>query len=260
MEKLGNMINLANKEIVITGAAAGIGNATALRFAEAGADLHLIDIDQKGLEKTKKEAEEYGVHIEIYRVDLSNKSEIDNFWSELDATPDILVNIAGIFPFKELIKLEEDFLLKVYRVNLFSVFWMCKNFIKKLLEAKKQGVIVNTSSIEAILPVEENLAHYTSSKAAILALTRAIARDYGKYGIRANAVLPGGIKTPGVMKTAAKLGPKALKLGKEYTKRVPLGRFGEPDEVATVILFLATDLAKYVTGAGIPVDGGLSSM
>ncbi|MGQ4892880.1 MAG: SDR family NAD(P)-dependent oxidoreductase [Candidatus Njordarchaeia archaeon] len=260
MKKLVEMLNLSNREVVITGAAAGIGKATALRFAETGANLHLIDIDLNGLEKTKKEAEELAAKVNIYRIDLSNKQEIDEFWNRLNSTPDILVNVAGIYPFKELTKLEEAFLLKIYKVNLFSVFWMCKNFIKKLLEAKKPGTIINTSSIEAILPVEANLAHYTSSKAAILALTRAIARDYGKYGIRANAVLPGGIKTPGVMKTASKLGPKALKIAKEYTKRVPIGRFGEPDDVATVILFLATDLSRYITGAGIPIDGGLTSM
>ncbi len=260
MKNLHELIELKGKTSIITGAAAGIGKATALRFAEAGSNLELIDIDKDGLNKTKKEAEKFGVTVNTHIVDLSDKQQIDKFWENLESTPDILINIAGIYPFKEMTEITEEFLDKIFKINYYSVFWMSQHFIKKLLKEKKEGIIVNTSSIEALLPFESNLAHYTSTKAAIIALTRAIARDYGKHGIRANVVAPGGIKTPGTMKIAAKMGPKALKKAKEYTSRVALGRFGEPDEVATVILFLASDMSKYITGAIIPIDGGLTSM
>ncbi|MHA1616700.1 MAG: SDR family NAD(P)-dependent oxidoreductase [Candidatus Njordarchaeales archaeon] len=258
MKPLCDLLRLDGKHAVITGAAAGIGKFTALRFAEAGASLHLIDIDEKGLEKTAEEARKYGVDVNTYNVDLSNAEMINNFWNQLNVTPDILVNVAGIYPFKEFTEVSEDLLMKVLNVNLLAVFRMCQHFVKKVLASKKEGVIVNVSSIEALVHVEPNLVHYTMTKGGIISLTRAIVRDYGARGIRANVVLPGGIKTPGVMKTASKLGPKAIKIGKEFINRVPARRLGEPDEVARIILILASPVASYINGAVLAIDGGLS--
>lgn len=260
LKKIEDLVSLRGKIAIVTGAASGIGKAVALRFAEARCNLHLIDIDDKGLTETKKDAEKFGVNVANHIVDLSNKKEIDEFWERIDGSSiDILANIAGIYPFIKFTEIDEDKLAKVFSINLFSVYWMCQNYIKARLKSKKGGVIINTTSIEAFLPFEENLSHYTGSKAGVVALTRALAKEYGKQGFRVNAVAPGGIKTPGVMKKAKELGFKSVQAYREFKKRLPLGRFGEADEVARVFLFLASDLSSYVNGAVIVVDGGFLS-
>lgn len=126
----------------------------------------------------------------------------------------------------------------------------------------RRGAIVNVSSIEAFLPVVRGVAHYDAAKAGVVALTRALAREYGKR-IRANVVVPGGIRTEGVReavrRTLLKVNWDKMATGFFFQARLPMGRFGDPDEVARVILFLVSDLASYVNGAVVPVDGGFLS-
>jgi 3-oxoacyl-[acyl-carrier protein] reductase len=124
------------------------------------------------------------------------------------------------------------------------------------------GVIINTGSIEAIMPLKEELSHYDISKAGVMALTRALASEYGKHGFRINVLVPGGVLTPGtksMAKEALKFKLGVVKSGIEYTMRTPLGRLGKPDEVARMALVLASDLAAYVQGTLIAVDGGFLS-
>jgi 3-oxoacyl-[acyl-carrier protein] reductase len=124
------------------------------------------------------------------------------------------------------------------------------------------GVIINVSSVEAILPFKGDLEHYTFSKAGIIALTRALAKEYGKHNFRLNVILPGGIITPGIQHIANKiygLRFDLLREGLEFRRRIPLGRFGEPDEVAKMTLVLASDISSYVTWAIIAIDGGFLS-
>lgn len=255
------MLNFRNKIVLITGAAGGIGEATAYRFAELGADLQLVDINLDGLKKVKENLSKFDVDVEIFRVDLSRKAEIDDLWEKISGRePDVLINNAGIYPFRDFLEIDENFLRKVIDVNWTSVFWMCQHMIKKRLN--KGGVIINIGTIEAILPFEKDLPHYTLSKAAVLALTRNLAKKYGKKGFRINAIIPGGILTPGFKKVAKnilKLDLSLVKTGIEFKWRLPLGRFGDPDEVARMIVVLASDLASYVHGALIPVDGGFLS-
>jgi 3-oxoacyl-[acyl-carrier protein] reductase len=126
----------------------------------------------------------------------------------------------------------------------------------------KGGVIINIGSIEAILPFKEELTHYNSSKAGVIALTRSLAKDYGKKGFRINAIIPGGIITPGTKSAAKeilKLNFGLVKTGINFKRRLPLGKFGQPDEVALMALVLASDLSSYVHGSLIPVDGGFLS-
>jgi len=145
-------------------------------------------------------------------------------------------------------------------INLHSVYWMCQHMIRRRL--KLGGVIVNVGSIEAILPFKEDLAHYSVSKAGVIALTRALAREFGRKGFRVNAVVPGGIATEGTKAVARGIFRLQLSLLKEgilFQQRLPLGRIGQPDEVARMVLVLASDLSSYVHGAVIPVDGGFLS-
>ncbi len=261
LPSLNELLSLEGKKALITGSDAGIGRAMAYRFAEAKADLALVDIDEKNLNSMKKELATFGVEIDAYKVNLSRKEEIDDLWKKLAGKePDILVNNAGIYPTKSFLEMDESFLKNVMDVNLNSVFWMCQHMIKSRL--KRGGVIINMGSIEAIMPFKEELSHYDISKAGVMALTRALASEYGKHGFRINVLVPGGIWTQGtknLAKDALKFKLKIFKSGIKYSMRNPLGRMGQADEIARMALVLAGDLSSYVHGSLIAVDGGFLS-
>jgi NAD(P)-dependent dehydrogenase (short-subunit alcohol dehydrogenase family) len=233
----------------------------AWRFAEAGGNLELLDIDEESLDVVRQELKQFNVEVNVHKVDLSRKEEIDALWRKLDGKePSILVNNAGIYPSKSFLDVDEAFLEKVMDVNLNSVFWMCQHMIRTRL--KKGGVIINLGSIEAIMPLKEGLCHYDISKAGIMVLSRALASEYGKHGFRINVLVPGGIWTPGtrnIAKEAMKLKFSVVRSGIEYNMRTPLGRLGKPDEIARMALVLASDLASYVNGTLVAVDGGFLS-
>ena len=252
------LISLEGKRALITGAAGGIGRAIAWRYAEAGAELQLVDVDAATLRTTAAELEAAGYRVASYVIDLSRKEQIDELWAQLAGRePDILVNNAGVYPFREFAGADEAFCRQVMEINYFSVSWMCQQMICR--RHKRGGVIINLGSIEAVLPFKEDLAHYSVSKAGVIALTRALAKEYARHGFRVNAILPGGILTPGT-KAAAKQVLRfrfdLIKTGIEFSQRLPVGRVGQPDEVARLALVLASDLATYVHGVAIPVDGG----
>lgn len=258
---LSDLISLKGKKALITGSAAGIGKAMAVRFAEAGAELELIDTNREGLRTLKKELSQLTPSINIHKVDLSKKEQIDDVWDHLEGEePDILINNAGVFPFRKFLEVDEVFLKKIMDINLNSTFWMCQHMIKR--RGKRGGVIINVGSIEAILPFEKDLVHYNVSKIGVIGLTRALAKEYGSNGFRINVIVPGGIVTPGtkaVAKEITQLKLGLLKTGLEFKVRLPLNRAGHPDEVARMALVLASDLSSYVHGALIPVDGGFLS-
>jgi NAD(P)-dependent dehydrogenase (short-subunit alcohol dehydrogenase family) len=190
---LSRLISLEGKKALITGSGAGIGTAIAQRFAEAGADLELVDVNEKSLVSAKEEIERFKVKVNTHKVDLSKREEIDALWKELQQKePDILVNNAGIYPTKSFLEVDEAFLKKVMDINLNSTFWMCQNMIRSRL--KKGGTIINLGSIEAVMPFKEELCHYDISKAGVMVLSRALASEYGKNGARAHR--PGSSKRP----------------------------------------------------------------
>jgi 3-oxoacyl-[acyl-carrier protein] reductase len=261
LPSLSELLSLKNKTVLITGAGSGIGEAIAGRFAEAGASLELVDIDEERLTKVKADLKQFNIEVGIHKIDLSKKEEINSLWKTLAGKePDVLVNNAGIYPSKCFLNVEEAFLQKVLDVNLKSVFWMCQHMIKTRI--KKGGVIINVGSIEAILPLKTDLCHYDLSKAGVMALTRALAAEYGKRGFRINVLVPGGVwteGTKGVAKDVLKFKPSIVSTSIEYGMRTPLGRMGSPDEIARMALVLASDFSSYVQGALIVVDGGFLS-
>lgn len=258
---ISELISLKGKCTLITGSAAGIGRAMACRFAEAGSNLELVDVNLEGLEKLKEDLSKYGVEASIHKVDLSRKEQIDSFWLSIRGKePDILVNNAGIYPFKDFMEVDEAFLRKVTDINYTSVFWMCQHMVKA--RHNVGGVIINVGSIEALIPFKDDVIHYTSSKASVIALTRALAKEYGKKKFRANVLIPGGIATEGTKSAAKevlKFNVGLIQDGIKFSSRLPIGRFGRPDEVALMALVMASDLASYVNGALIAVDGGFLS-
>lgn len=255
------LISMKGRRALITGAATGIGKAMAERFAEAGAELILVDIDEERLGEVTEELGEWGHPVSKAKVDLSKKNEIDELWKRLKGSePDTLVNNAGIYPFKEFLEIDEVFFDWVMSVNLDAVFWMCRHMI----EARKRrgGVIINVGSIEAILPFKKGMVHYDASKAGVIGLTRGLARDFGNKGFRINTLLPGGIVTTGTKNAATEFFKGNIGLAKDgydFMARLPMGRIGDPDEVARAAIFLACDLSSYITGALLAVDGGFLS-
>jgi 3-oxoacyl-[acyl-carrier protein] reductase len=270
---LQQLISLEGKRALVTGAASGIGRAVACRLAEAGAHLELVDVDEHCLKVVHGELERaqgsihgqiVGSHIvnshvvNSHVVNLARKPEVDQLWEGLKGhEPDILVNCAGIYPFKDFIHADEDFYRNVLEINLNAVYWMCQHMIASRL--KHGGVIINVASIEAAVAFKNDLAHYSVSKAGVVALTRSLAKEYGRHGFRVNAIMPGGIVTPGTRNAAMGILHfrfDLVKTGMDFMSRLPLGRLGQPDEVARVVLVLASDLSSYIHGAVIPIDGG----
>jgi len=258
---LSELISLKKRKALITGAAAGIGRAIAYRFAEAGANLELVDINEESLSAVSRELKQFNVEINVHRVNLAKKEEIESLWKTLDGgEPDILVNNAGIYPAKPFLNVDEAFLKKVMDINLNSVFWLCQHMIRSRL--KKGGVIINMGSIEAVMPLKQDLCHYDISKAGIMVLSRALASEYGRHGFRINVLVPGGTWTQGtknLAKEAVKLQFNIIKSGIEYNLRTPMGRLAKPDEIARMALVLASDLSSYVNGTLVAVDGGFLS-
>lgn len=259
---LKDLVSLEGSKALVTGAANGIGKAIAMRLAEAGAELVLIDYDPTSLQQLGDQLARHHHAPELHVMDLTRKAAIDAFWKHRDKQDiDILVNNAGIYPFKPFLDLDDEYLAKVMDTNLFSVLWMSQGFLRNRI--KKGGVIVNIGSVEAIMPFKKDVVHYSMSKVGVIALTRDLARDFGSKGFRVNAVIPGGIMTEGT-KAAAKraimtMDTRLMADSYNFYQRLPIGRFGNADEVARMVLVLASDLASYVHGALVPVDGGFLS-
>ncbi len=262
MRVMSELLSLAHRRALVTGAASGIGRAVALRLAEAGAELVLVDRDEGGLCSSAAAIHEVPgappARQEV--VDLATRAGIESLWQRLDPAPSVLVNAAGSYPFAPFLEIDEAAYREVVGVNLEAVFWMCQAMIRR--RRSQGGCIVNVASVEAVMPFKSGLAHYGPAKAGVIALTRSLAREHGRHGIRVNVVVPGWIDTPGTRRVARevlhfKLG--RLAEGLDYSRRLPLGRMGSADEVATVVAFLASDAAGYVQGAAVAVDGGFLS-
>lgn len=257
-------VDLAGRRVLITGASSGIGQAMAETFAVAGAELVLLDMDAEGLAQVCQSLQKVGSRSVVSRViNLGEKTEIDAFWSELGNgdIPDTIINNAAIYPMRAFLDVDAPLLDHVMQVNLESLFWMCQGFIKA--RRALGGVIVNLASIEAISAFKSDMVPYIVSKAGVLGFTRALAKEFGRKGFRVNALVPGAIRTPGTMSIAKTILSEGnfglLKTGYDFMQRLSLGRYGLPEEVASVALFLTSDLASYVHGAAIPVDGGFLS-
>ncbi len=256
-----DLISLASRRVLITGAASGIGKAIALRFADAGADLILLDSDAAGLAQVSSEVRELTGEILTQVVDVGEKAQVDAFWRRLGSgpgVPDTLINNAGCYPIRDYLEIDEAFLERTLRVNLLSTFWMTQAFIAA--RGHLGGIIVNVASLEALIPLRDDLIPYSVSKAGALALTRSLAHAYGRRGFRANTLVPGAIHSPNTQRqrdTALRhVDSDHTMSDYHYESRVGLGRWGEADEVARAALFLASDLASYVHGCILPVDGG----
>ncbi|MCD6519537.1 MAG: SDR family oxidoreductase [Anaerolineae bacterium] len=242
-------IDLSGKVALVTGGAAGIGRACAQTLAQAGALVVVVDINLPGAQET---IDSIGSGLAL-RCDLSDPQDVeamrDRVLTEMGKV-DILVNNAGIISYRRgigAVSLEEW--NKVIDVNLRGPFLVCRVFIE---EMKKLGwgKIINFSSLAARVGGIEVGIHYAASKAGLIGLTRTLAKEGGPYGINVNAVAPGIIATEPVKRQIA--GHE-----EQYISQIPLRRLGEPQDVANVILFLASPLSDYITGIVLDINGGI---
>jgi NAD(P)-dependent dehydrogenase (short-subunit alcohol dehydrogenase family) len=256
---------LAGKVVLITGAAKGIGRATALAFAKEGAHLALVDIDRAELEAVKKAATASGVVVSLSNADLSTGEGvargIDEALSPHGGKLDVLVNNVGAGAVRTFDQLSDADWDSTMNLNFMSCVRACRKTLPVL--RVKGGVIINIASDLARQP-EPVPVDYSASKAAVLALTKGLARSEAPK-IRVNAVAPGPIWTPfwskpgGFAETMGQYHKMPLKEAVEHEmslRQLPLGRLGSPEEVANVIVFLASDLASFVTSSVWGVDGG----
>ncbi|MBV9458947.1 MAG: SDR family oxidoreductase [Bradyrhizobium sp.] len=240
------------KVVIVTGAASGIGEATARRFAAEGAKVVLVDRNRTALEKL---AGELAPDKTLARVaDVSDSQAVDEIVSttvKRFGRLDVLVNNAGVHEGGDPTKVTNDQWRKVMATDVDGVFYGCRAALPHL--EKSKGSIVNTASVSG-LGGDWGMSPYNAAKGAVVNLTRALAMDMGKKGVRINAVCPSLTRTG---MTADMMDDQDL-LAK-FAERIPLGRVCEPREIASVIAFLASDDASFMTGANVAVDGGVSA-
>ena len=247
---------LKDKVAIITGAASGIGRATAVLFANEGARLVLADMDEKGLKETADQISEDGASVVVKKTDVANEDEVKaliDFALDTYSQVDIVCNNAGITGDISALEQQDGGIWhQVYSVNVLGAVFAVKHIAQHMQE-RKCGAIVNTSSVAGIRAGAGGNA-YSASKAALINFTQTAACDLGKYNIRVNAVCPGLIET-GMTKPVfdyARESGKTHKLG----SRCELRRYGNPEEIAYAILFLAGDESSFITGQALAVDGG----
>ena len=246
---------LDGQRVAITGASRGIGRATAIECARHGADIALnVFKDDAMAASLVAEIEALGRKAVVFDGDVADAASAPAFiQAAVDGIGgiDTFVSNAGICPFHSFLDMPQGVLLRTMNVNLTGAYYMCQAAANQMVAQGKGGSIVAVSSISALVGGEMQ-THYTPTKAGVHSLMQSIAIPLGRHGIRANSVMPGTVATDINKDDLADPDKRAY-----MEKRIPLGRLGVPSDIAKVVVFLASDLAGYVTGASVLADGGL---
>ena len=251
-------MRLKDKVAIITGAAAGIGRASALLFAQEGASIAAVDLDRAGCEVVASKIVQAGGRAVAIAGDVSQAKDVQGMVSrtrEQFGKVDILFNNAGIVPHGKIHETTEAEWDRAMAINLKSMYLLCHEVVPLFLR-QGGGVILNTSSATALRSVVDRAA-YNASKAAVLALTRSMALDYVQNNIRVNCLCPGTIDTPSLTQRLASFADPA-EARRQFIARQPMGRLGTAEEVAQAALYLVSDEAGFVTGTAFSIDGGFS--
>ncbi|MBC7474281.1 MAG: 3-oxoacyl-ACP reductase FabG [Candidatus Sericytochromatia bacterium] len=241
-------MRLKNKVAIITGAAQGIGEATARRFVAEGAYVILVDRQEEQLKNLVSQLNEFASY---YVLDITNRDALSKFVKDVadkHKRIDILVNNAGITKDSLTVKMTDEAWSDVINVNLKAPFMLVQE-IFPMMKEQNNGVILNASSVSSLGNIGQ--ANYAASKAGIIAMTKTWALEFARYNVRVNAVAPGFTATPMVNTVPEKVKDALI-------DKIPLKRFAEPEEIAAAYCYLASDDAKYVTGQVLFVDGGLT--
>ncbi|MEV6105942.1 SDR family NAD(P)-dependent oxidoreductase [Streptomyces sp. NPDC051940] len=239
--------DLTGRTAFVTGAASGIGRATARLLAEAGAHVHCADRDEQGLHETLKDLGEGTAHV----LDVTDRPAVREAMPE---RPDIVAAIAGVMHRSSVLQTAEEDLDRVLAVNFKGVLFTCQAAADRMISAGTPGSIITMASgaVDAGTP---ELLCYSAAKAATVQLTKTLAGEVGRHGIRVNAVAPGWIRTPMTERDSAEAQQRTEAL---MTRMSPLGRVGEPEDVAHAVLYLASDASAFVTGQILRPNGGVA--
>lgn len=249
---LASLLDLSGKRAVVTGGAMGIGYGIAARLSEAGAKVLIADKDGAAAEKAAAE-----LHAVAAAVDVSDETQVqammDTAVSELGGI-DILVNNAGVYPRKPVMEESREEFEKIIHINLLGSYFCAKAAARKMIE-QGGGTIINITSIDALHPSAVGLAFYDASKHGLWGFTKSLALELAPHNIRVNAIAPGGVATPGAG-FGKPQDPALAAMTEAFLAKIPMHRMADADEIGKVALFLASDMASYMTGSQIVVDGG----
>jgi len=237
----------------------GIGFGIAYRLAEAGANIIIADLNEEAGNTSVAELQKNGWKATFIKTDVSNENDVrsaTNFAVKTYGTVDILINNAGIYPIVPVMDMKLEMFEKILAVNLKSVFLFTKAVAEIMIKQGKGGKIINITSVDALHPSSVGLAIYDASKHGLWGFTKNAALELAPHNIQVNAIAPGGIATPGTG-AGTPATPEMETILKKFLEKIPMKRMGEPDDIGKVALFLASDLASYMTGSQIVVDGGV---
>jgi len=255
METIPEIFDLHGKTAIVTGGGKGIGKAIAHRLAEAGAAVMVADIDLAAASKTVQDIGGKGGKAEAVKCDVSVPAEARRAVETTMRTfgdLHILVNNAGIYPGKPFLELTEEIWDKTIAVNLKSTAFFSQAAAQAMIEAGHGGKIINIGSGSAYRPSGKGLAHYCAAKGGVVSLTRAMAKELAPYGILCNTVMVSTVKSFDIGTS-----PELEKLLEERGKTLPLGRWGEVDDIAKIVLFMASSASDYMSAGEVSADGGI---
>ena len=258
------MSRLQDQVAIVTGGGKGIGKAISQRFAKEGAKVAIWEADQSAGEETALEITNAGHHAHSFLCDITQEKSISAALSAVTSqmgNPQILVNNAGIANVGTATTTSIEDFDKVMEVNAKGMF-LCLKHVLPTMQECKTGVILNLASIASRLGIAERFA-YSASKGAVLAMTLSVARDFVDHGIRCNCVCPGRVHTPFVDGFLTKYYPEEnnrKQKFEELSKYQPMGRMGEPEEIANIATFLCSKEASFITGSSYDIDGGVMSL
>jgi 2-keto-3-deoxy-L-fuconate dehydrogenase len=244
---------LTSKRMLITAAGAGIGRASALACAREGAHVVATDIDDSSLKALA--SSEPG--ISTHRLDVTDPVAVRAFVGS-QAAFDVVFNCAGYVHQGSILECDEDAWRRSFAVNVDAMYFLCKAVLPGMI-AQGKGSIINMASVASSVKGVPNRCAYGASKAAVIGLTKSIAADYVANAVRCNVICPGTINTPSLAGRVADLGGDPDAVWKSFKERQPMGRLGDPKEVASLVVYLASDESSFVTGAIHVVDGGWST-
>jgi 2-keto-3-deoxy-L-fuconate dehydrogenase len=253
--------SLKEKVAVVTGGGSGIGRAIALKFAAHGATLHILDIALSEANATRQQILSEGGRATVYECDVTDQAQVKATFQQLAGkeSPSILVNNAGISSIGTVESTTESEFDRVYRVNI-KGFYNCMQAGVPLMKEHGGGVILNMASIAGSSALADRFA-YSMSKGAVIAMTYSVARDYLSHNIRCNCISPARVHTPFVDDYLRRNYPgREKEMFEKLSKAQPIGRMGEPEEVASLALFLCSDEASFITGVDYLLDGGFTNL
>ena len=249
--------NYNNKTVLITGGGSGIGRALSLQFASNGAMVHVLDLQLEKAQQVVQEITAAGHNAQAHECDVSNNDNVRDVIQGVSEnySLDVLINNAGIAHIGNIEATTESDLDRLYSVNIKGVYNCIYHAVGKMKE-QGSGVILNMASVASSVAVSDRFA-YSMTKGAVLTMTYSVAKDYIGYGIRCNCISPARVHTPFVDGFLAKNYPgKEAEMFEKLSKTQPIGRMGQPDEVAQLALYLCSDEASFITGTDFPIDGG----